>query len=277
MNTQAFTYSSIQSADGTTIGFQQGGSGPGLIIVPGVLTTSADYIRIASLLSASFTLYIMDRRGRGGSGAQGISYGIEKECEDVKAVQAATGATYIFGHSFGGLVTLETATWYTSFKGIVLYEPGVELEENPATLQWIPAYEEALKKGQPRQAFTRFVQGAGHTPLSKMPRWLAGFILRMMIRGGHWEETAALLETNLKEHKETKKLSGAYRHYQNITGKLLLISGDKSPEFVHRTIQVLTDTIPGAQCRTLPGLSHLSPENEEAPEGIAKEILQFLS
>ncbi|TWF33964.1 pimeloyl-ACP methyl ester carboxylesterase [Chitinophaga polysaccharea] len=277
MTTHKFTYSNVQSTDGTTIGFQQGGTGPGLIIVPGVLSTSADYTRLAGMLSSSFTLYIMDRRGRGGSGAQGASYSMSRECEDVKAVQEATGATYIFGHSFGGLVTLETATRHPSFKGIVLYEPGVDLQNNPATWEWITTYEQALKNGQPRQAFTSFVQGAGHTPLSKMPRWLAGFILRMMIRGTHWQETVALLDTNLCEHKETQKLSGSYHHYQGIKSSVLLMSGGKSPEFVHTTNQVLANTIPGAQLRSLAGLSHLSPENNEAPEAIAKEIIRFLS
>lgn len=277
MTTTIFTYTSIRSADGTTIGFQQGGNGPGLIIVPGVLSTSADYTRIAGMLSGSFTLYILDRRGRGNSGPQGISYGMNKECEDVKAVQEATGATYIFGHSFGGLVSLETAARYQSFKGIVLYEPGVVVQDNPATWEWINTYELAMKKGQPRRAFTSFVQGAGHTPLSKMPRWLAGFILRMMVRGTHWQETAALLETNLNEHKETQKLSGTYQHYGSITSRLLLISGDKSPEFVHTANKVLANVIPGAQRRTIPGLSHLSPENEEAPEAIASQIIRFLS
>ncbi|MCW3464011.1 alpha/beta fold hydrolase [Chitinophaga nivalis] len=277
MNTTIFTYSSTPSADGTTIGFQQGGTGPGLIIVPGTLSTSADYTRLAHLLSPSFTVYIIDRRGRGGSGAQGLSYGIRQECEDVQAVQAATGATYIFGHSFGGLVTLETATRYPSFKGIVLYEPGVATEDNPAAWKWISTYEQALQNKQPRRAFTSFVQGAGHTPLSKMPRWFASFVLRMMVRGTHWQETAALLETNLNEHKETQKLRGTYQHYQGITSKVLLLSGDKSPEFVHRTNQILADTIAGSQSQTLPGLSHLSPENKEAPEAIAKEILRILA
>lgn len=272
-----FTYSSIQSADGTFIGYQQGGNGPGLIIVPGTLSTSEDYTRIASLLSASFTVYIIDRRGRGGSGPQGSSYSMSKECEDVKALQVATGAPYIFGHSFGGLVTLETATRYPGFKGMVLYEPGVSVADTPATWEWINTYELALKKGKPRQAFTSFVQGNGHTPLSKMPAWLAGFILRMIIRGDHWQEIDALLVANLNKHREIKKLSGTYSRYQVINCPILLIAGEKSPEFVHTTNQVLANTTADAQCQTLPGLSHLSPENKEAPETIAREIIRFLA
>ena len=275
MATNVFTYSGISSADGTVIGYQHGGNGPGLIIVPGVLSTSADYTKIATLLSASFTVYIIDRRGRGGSGPQGAAYGISKECEDVKALQEATGAPYIFGHSFGGFVTLETATRYPGFKGMVVYEPGVSVRDTP--WEWIHPYEQALKIGKPRHAFASFVQGAGHTPLSKTPKWFARFILRMMIRGAHWQEIDALLVTNLNEHKEAKKLSDTYSRYKAINSKVLLIAGEKSPAFVHSTNQVVAATIANAQYQTLPGLSHLSPENKEAPETIAAEIIRFLA
>ena len=276
MITNLFTYSSIPSADGTPIGYQQRGAGPGLIIVPGALSTSENYTRLASMLSDSFTVYIIERRGRGISGPQGSAYGMNKECEDVKALQEATGADYIFGHSFGGLVTLETASRYHSFKGIVLYEPGVSILDTPSW-EWINVYEQALKDGQPRRAFTSFVQGAGPTPLSKMPKWLAGFILRMMIRGTHWQEIAALLVTNLNEHKETQKLHGTYARYQEINCPVLLLAGEKSPGFVPTTNQLLANTIRDAQCQIIAGLSHLSPENKEAPEAIAKEIIRFLA
>ena len=54
-------------------------------------------------------MYVVQRRGRGGSGPQGDRYCIERECEDIEAVRAATGARLIFGHSFGGLVALRAA------------------------------------------------------------------------------------------------------------------------------------------------------------------------
>lgn len=95
--------------------------------------------------------------------------------------------------------------------------------------------------------------------------------------GPHWQEKDALLVTNLNEHKETKKLSGTYSRYQVISSPILLLAGEKSPEFAHTTNQVLANTLPLAKCGTLPGLSHLSPENKEAPDTIAGEIIRFLA
>src|SRR5262249_16444445 len=93
----------------TTIGYQEIGAGPGLIVLGGALRTAEDYLPLASVLARSFTVYVVDRRGRGVSGPQGSQYALGKEVEDLHAVQTETGARLAFGHSYGGLVIFETA------------------------------------------------------------------------------------------------------------------------------------------------------------------------
>jgi pimeloyl-ACP methyl ester carboxylesterase len=122
-----FTKGTVISKDGTTIGYQSIGKGPGVIVLHGVFSTSEDFTRFAEELSDLFAVHIIDRRGRGMSGPQGKEYSISKECEDVKAVQAATGATYVFGHSFGGFLALEAAIRDIYFDKMVLFEPGVSI------------------------------------------------------------------------------------------------------------------------------------------------------
>ena len=95
----AVTSSATRSADGTTIAYQTVGSGDGIIVVGGVLRSASDYMAIARVLADSFTVHVVDRRGRGASGPQGRDYSVEKECEDLLAVQARTGAQRVFGHS----------------------------------------------------------------------------------------------------------------------------------------------------------------------------------
>ena len=59
---------SIQSEDGTPIRYFRRGHGPAILLIHG---TAADHSRWAPVLPAlqrHFTLYAMDRRGRGGSG-----------------------------------------------------------------------------------------------------------------------------------------------------------------------------------------------------------------
>ena len=54
----------ITSADGTTIGFQSFGAGDGLILLGGALRAARDYVSFAEELSRSFTVHVMERRGR---------------------------------------------------------------------------------------------------------------------------------------------------------------------------------------------------------------------
>src|SRR5450755_4067529 len=117
----------VRSPDGTTISYRTVGAGPGLLVLGGAWRTGQDYRRLAHALAPAFTVHVIDRRGRGGSGPQGADYSIERELEDLFAVQAGTGATAVFGHSYGGLVALEAARRSTVFADVVVYEPGVSI------------------------------------------------------------------------------------------------------------------------------------------------------
>ena len=271
-----FTHSTVISKDGTQIGYKSRGQGPSLIIIHGGLSAADNFAKFAMELSDSFTVHVIDRRGRGMSGPQGDQYSISKECEDVKAVQEATGAAYIFGHSYGGLVTLEAARTNTSFTKIAVYEPGVSLKSAQSNWDWLSEYDQAMKKNDFRGAFTSFVRGAGHTPLTKMPKWYAKLMLRMVIRGEHWNQIKDRLPENLMEHREVRRLESTFDNYQAINADVLLISGGKSPEFVHQMIRVLDETISHTRMLTLPKLEHLAPENKYAPLKVAQHVKQYL-
>lgn len=110
----------VHSADGTAISYHTTGTGPHLLVVPGALSDAADYTALAEALAPRFTVHAVDRRGRGGSGPQGEDYGIADECADLAAVRAATGARYVFGHSYGGPVALEAARRDPGIAGLAL-------------------------------------------------------------------------------------------------------------------------------------------------------------
>ncbi|MFC5402652.1 alpha/beta fold hydrolase [Cohnella soli] len=271
----SFTRSTAISHDGTTISYQSIGRGPGLIVIHGALTTSEQFTAFACHLSDCFTVHILDRRGRGGSGPQGPDYSIVKECEDIKAVQEITGASSIFGHSFGGLAVLESALADRAFSKIALYEPGVVIHSEPADWKWLPEYEEDMNRQDFRGAFTTFVQGASQTFLSRVPKWFAKFNLWIGIRGEHWDRIERLLPQNLNEHREVQRLAATYRKYAAIHADVLFMSGHKSPASVSQMVQELNRTIEGSQLLTLPGLHHLSPENGYSPKQVAQAVKDF--
>ncbi|WP_018759325.1 alpha/beta fold hydrolase [Paenibacillus terrigena] len=271
----SFHYSTVISQDGTQIGYRSIGHGPGLIVVPGALTTSAEFTTFARYLSDTFTVHILDRRGRGESGPQGTEYSIRKECEDIMEIQALTGATYLFGHSYGGLAVLETVLANQTFEKIALYEPGVVIHSDPADWNWLSEYEEDMRRKDYRGAFTTFVQGASHNFLSRIPKWFADLNLRIGIRGEHWNRIMQLLPENLIEHKEVQRLASTYRKYEAIPAEILLMSGMKSPKSVHHMIHELDHTIKRTQMMTIPKLHHLSPENDYSPIQVAQPVKAF--
>ena len=92
---------SVESRDGTTISYRQLGTGPGLVLVHGSGQSSQNFMKLAGALSDAFTVLVPDRRGRGRSGPFGEAYGLQTECDDLRAIMAQTGAGFIFGLSSG--------------------------------------------------------------------------------------------------------------------------------------------------------------------------------
>ena len=72
-----------------------------MIVVGGAMRAAVDYLAFAEVLAERFRVHVMDRCGHGRSGPHGSDYGMEKECHDLLAVQRATGARLVFGHSYG--------------------------------------------------------------------------------------------------------------------------------------------------------------------------------
>ncbi|HXB55379.1 MAG TPA: alpha/beta fold hydrolase [Vicinamibacteria bacterium] len=117
------TRSHVQSKDGTSIAYWQSGRGSALVLVHG---TTADHQRWAPILPAlekRFTVYVVDGRGRGGSG-DAPNYALERESEDIAAVVDAIGeAVFLLGHSHGAICSLEATLRTSNVSKLILYEP----------------------------------------------------------------------------------------------------------------------------------------------------------
>ena len=59
---------SIQSQDGTPIRYFRRGHGPAILLIHGTAADHSRWAPVVPALQRHFTLYAMDRRGRGGSG-----------------------------------------------------------------------------------------------------------------------------------------------------------------------------------------------------------------
>lgn len=272
-NINKFIRSKIISKDGTTIGYQSIGKGPGVILLHGVLSTSEDFTKFAEELSDSFTVHIIDRRGRGMSGPQGEEYSIEKECEDVGAVKTATGSTHVFGHSFGGFLVLEAARRNISFDKMAIYEPGVSIN-NSIAMDWVPDFDKALKQKDYLGAFVYFSRSHVKA-LRLMPFWLAKIIMRKAMGTEIFDKKQKLLSTIVREHREEQILDTTYNNYSVIKSKVLLLSGENSEKWAHQAVEMLEKTIAGANLIMIPNLDHLAPDNNYSPQKVAQYVKEF--
>ena len=214
----------VLSKDGTRITYLiYGIKKPGLILIPGALSIAKDFEKLAKELSTNFTVYAINRRGREGSGPQGEDYSIEKEIEDIEAVRKATGAIYVFGHSFGGFLALEFAAQYKHMQKTVVYEPGVSVD-NSISMEWAAECESYLNNNMPLDAFVTFVR-AMNPDSAKAPRRLLKFMISLFVRGEERRRKFSLLQDTIKEHAEEARLDNTYPKYVNITASVLLLRG----------------------------------------------------
>src|SRR5678815_6035388 len=96
-------------------------------------------------------------------------YSIVKECEDVVALQAETGAALLVGHSYGGLIALEVARNNEAFGKIAVYEPGVSIDGSMPTA-WMPGYQQKLSEKRHVDALVEFTLADALPRIHKMPR-----------------------------------------------------------------------------------------------------------
>jgi len=186
----------------------------------------------------------------------------------------ATHARSAFGHSFGGLVVLETARQQPVFDELYVYEPGVSIAGS-LDAAWLEGYERILQRGDRRGAFAWMVKNTGFAPraLAAMPLWYVKAILRLAIRGARWRSMETLLEANLTEHQIVAALDdGDAGRFSTITARTHLIGGAKSPDILsRRLLGELAEVIPRADVHIVSRIGHLAPEDQPSP--VANAIL----
>lgn len=255
----------VISKDGTRIGYRQIGSGQGLIICHGGGRISQNYQKLATALSDTYTVYIPDRRGRGLSGEATNDYEIIKATEDLDAVIKETGAEFIFGHSAGGLITLETMLANPVSK-IAVYEPPISINHSLPS-DWLNAFEEALEKKQLKRAMAISLKGLKvQEEINKMPFWCLMLLINLITLIDRKKEKGTrmldLLHTLPPDLKMAIKLDSKSERYKQINIPVLLMTGSKSPVYFHDGLKELENNLPSSTTKIFEGFDHYSPEEK---------------
>ncbi|WP_208742274.1 alpha/beta fold hydrolase [Leptospira kanakyensis] len=239
------SFSKVISRDGTTIAYDKIGSGPPLIFVTGAICHRKfqPIIDDANTLSQNFTVYNYDRRGRGDSGDKEI-YSVQSEVEDIEAlINSAGGSAYIYGHSSGAVLALETALALPNkVKKVFIYDPPYvsnekERNEYQLTKEKIKFL---LSDKKYSDAIDEFLVSIG------MPKI---FTYVLPLTPG-WKRTVQLAPTLLYDITLTENLPPIER-LSKIKTPVCIAYGEESPEEIKRVTNILAKNIQNSELQTI--------------------------
>lgn len=270
---ETWTTSTVESSDGTIIGYRKQGRGLGLLLVHGGLETAQSHQELADELSKHFTVYSPDRRGRGASGPCGEGYSIQKEVEDIEALLTQTDTHLLFGLSSGGIICLEAALTLPAVQKIAIYEPPLSINGS-FSLSWVEAFEREVVKGDMLEAFvviTKGTQQFGHTLPSFLIKGMARLLLGDML---------ALIPTFRYDGQLVQETQESWPNFKHIQADVLLLGGSNSPTYLKTALDTLEKLLSHAERVEFAGLNHGGSGNKNRggrPALVAAEMTRFFS
>ena len=239
----------VTSSDGTEIAFWRSGSGPPLVLVHG---TTADHTRWSQVLPAfehHFTVYAIDRRGRGGS-SDADNYSLAQEGEDVAAVVDRIGEPVsLLGHSYGAICCLEAALRTNNLRKLVLYEPPLPVGTEIVSAATRERLETQIARGERGDALVTFFREVLGVPEPQ---------LEAMRAHPAWPARVAAAHTVVREIRIEAEYSLDTERIRAIQTPTLLLLGGESPAFFHEATRRVNAALPDSQILVLPGQQHIA-------------------
>ncbi|MDS0261088.1 alpha/beta hydrolase [Haloarcula sp. S1CR25-12] len=253
----------VTSTDGTDIAFEQHGDGPPLILLHG--GSAPQYWRpVIPRFAEDYTVIVPHRRGVGESG-DSDEYTLSRGAEDVRAViDAVDDDPILFGHSFGGLLAIETART-ASVEKLVAYEPAVLVGEYREQADLASQMQARIDDGEPRQAMKFYVREVMHGgDIDDLDGWLAEW--------PPWPDIVALTENIARINRAIE----GYRLPESldITAPTLLLTGTEGPPHLRDGIRAVDAALPGDHLLEIEGVGHGGPA--EAPGRVIPKVRSFI-
>jgi pimeloyl-ACP methyl ester carboxylesterase len=254
----------VTSKDGTSIAFDQLGTGAPVILVSGGSVDRNSNARLANLLAEHFNVFNYDRRGRGPSGDT-QPYAVEREVEDIEAiVKAAGGTAYLYGTSSGAALALEAARQLPSITKLALWEPPYILDpamRPPAdTAKTFHDLVAAGQRGDAAEYFMAKVVGmpAEFVAFAKSQPW--------------WAAQEALAHTLEYDATIMGDYSLPEARVTEVKIPTIVINGSKSMPFFQPSADAMVKLMAQGQRKTLEGQEH-----NVAAEVLAPVLVEFFA
>ena len=255
----------VMSSDGTTIGVWCSGSGPALVLVHGTTADHTRWSRVIPGFSEHFSVYAMDRRGRGASG-DSATYSIEQEGRDIAAVvdQASRPRT-LLGHSYGGLCSLEAAL-LVELDRLILYEPPLPVGIQIASADTIATLDDLIARGRREDALLVFFREVVRAPEQQV---------EMLRAHASWPSRVAAAHTVLREVRLEHSYHPHLERFRRLDVSTLLLLGGESPPFLRTATERLHEILPHSRIHEIAGQRHLAMD--AVPDEFVRVVSEFLS
>lgn len=249
----------VTSADGTRIAYELTGSGPPLVLVHGSLNDRNAWGMVRPAFEEHFTVYAMDRRGRGESGPP-AEHAFEQQFADVAAViDAASEPVDLIGHSYGAHCALGAAGLVPNrVKHLVLYEPPTP---GPSRLD----IAEAFAAPDPREAVANFMRTIG----------LSAEQVQALQETPFWDYLSSFASTMPVEGRALVGYGFDPSRFAKLTMPALFLVGSQTEAHLGEVLRQLRTVMPQAEWVTFEGQGHAATMT--APKQFAETVLEFLA
>ncbi len=253
------------SKDGTRIAYEQSGSGPPLVLVHGTGIDHQYWDLVAPRLKQHYTVYNVDRRGRGQSGDT-EPYAIQREFEDVAGVvNSIPKQVFLVGHSYGALCSLEVALLTPNVAKMVLNEPPmyttVKVSYPSDAPERFMAY---LRNDKPEKALLMLYKLGG----------MSAAELDLLRSLPSWQARILAAHTIPREVLSVREYSFNPSRFRNLKTPTLFLLGGKTTPVYKAATETLHLSLPQSQLVILPGQQHDAAVT--APKLFLHEVNCFL-
>ncbi len=255
----------VQSRDGTRIACSITGQGPPLVLVHGGFADHSRWGPVIPALSERFTVYSVDRRGRGESG-DSKEYSIEREFEDIAAVVDSIPAPVnLLGHSYGGRCCLEAALRTRNIRKLILYEPAGGGALPTMLIARIQTYVEA---GDRERAVLTFMTEGLRMPSEQIEK------ARSL---PSWKARLAAVHTVPRELDAVKLYVFSPGRFANFDIPTLVLTGSESPSFIKEATKAVHEALQNSRIVVMAGEGHAAGGLPGPGAQIfATEVIKFL-
>jgi pimeloyl-ACP methyl ester carboxylesterase len=228
------------------------------VLVHGAINDHRVWGQVVPAFAERFSVYAIDRRGRGESGPP-AEHACERQYEDVVAVIDAAGEPVdLIGHSGGALYALGAAMMAQDrVKHLVLYEP-------PAP-DGFPDIGQIFETMEPSDAVAAFMLLIGVTPEG----------LEALQATPVWPYLVSFAATMPSEARAFAGRDFEPSQFASLMMPALFLVGSLTAELLGKVLRQLQPTMPQAEWVTFEGEGHAAMMT--APKQFSDAVLAFLS